>query len=143
MTYVRRLEALDVNPQAIGAPHRGRGGGGTPAHIYVFTDGLVIAPTALLPWSRPHRQLRDLALDDTLTPDAISAAFPEALRLDGTLVSNVALSITRFGVLRVEIERTDGPALAFRAPSRRAAELVEVLHATYGHKVEDRRNEAR
>ena len=118
-----------MNLSAFGVTRRGAGSGGTAAHTYVFSDALVIAPTSGWLRSWPHRNLRDLALDETLTPDAISAAFPGALRLDDALVSRVVLSNGthvigavevatkgKLGVVIVTIERPGTTPFSFQVP---------------------------
>jgi hypothetical protein len=144
MAFIRRLNG-HMKGADVGAPYRGgqAGEGEVAIHIYVFDEGLVLAPTSLISRHRPHYQLRMLDLK-SLDPDAVSQAFPAALRLDRDRVSKVVMTRWKFGLVTrstATCELLSGkPVLYWVVGVKRGDELAGVLASTYGERFEDRRS---
>jgi hypothetical protein len=143
MSYLQRIN-VGVYAKAVGLRWlRGGGSATVPAHLWVFTDCLVLTPTYMFDRNRPMRVLQDLDLEQ-LEPDAISAAYPKAMCLDRDRVVRVVYDgPSGTGFFYAHFDLAGAPRLNLWVDHSLGEPVLALLRETYPGLVEDHRADRR
>ena len=141
MVFVRRFPDCEV----VGFQHGLRWWGlallseGRPAaDVWVFTEAVVVTP---VPWKGALRRLRDVDSAD-LTPDAISAVYRPAIRLDASRVQSVELRSGKrrdSHKYRVDFVMAKPPTRTLWFPGSMGADVARLFRKIYGPNLTDSR----
>ena len=107
----------------------------TPIDLYVFDEGLVAAPKTALAGST-QKELRELTLDDDLTPDGLSSASSKVFRLDQAVEVVLRKSRWRLGQFEARFKLPDGKVRTIWVPRKQTDEFSSVLADLYGDRLQ-------
>ena len=139
-----RIDGFFVMSDSVGKWWRGGRAGMIAANVWVFPEGVVVTPASLRSRHSPIRSVRR-ADPVTLTPDAIEAAYPKVVRLDGDRVRRIVLGDRRsehaFNPYWVTFELVGQRRFGLAIPHNRIDDGVAMLAEVYGSRFDDIRTD--